>query len=79
MKENFQLKDFVYNRNTKEDGTIRRVYETNGVAMYEVAVPQKCDTWAAGFYLSDWAEDVLQLSNNELLKSSTANHALKAY
>jgi len=75
MKENFQLKDFVYNRNTKEDGTIRRVYETNGVAMYEVAVPQKRDTWAAGFYFSDWAEDVLQLSNNALLKSSTANHA----
>ena len=79
MKENFQLKDFVYNRNTKEDGTIRRVYETNGVAMYEVAVPQKRDTWAAGYYISDWAKDVLQLSNNELLKSSTASHALKAY
>ncbi len=79
MKENFQLKDLVYNRNTKEDGTIRRVYETNGVAMYEVAVPQKRDTWAAGFYLSDWAEDVLQLSNNALLKSSRAVHAFRAY
>jgi len=47
--------------------------------MYEVAVPQKRDTWAAGYYISDWAKDVLQLSNNELLKSSTASHALKAY
>jgi hypothetical protein len=79
MKENFQLKDLVLNRNTKEDGTIRRVYDTNGVAMYEVAVPQKRDTWEAGFYISDWAEDVLQLSNNELLKSSRAVHAFRAY
>ena len=75
----FKLTDLVYNRNTKEDGTIRQTYETNGAAMYEVAVPQQRDTWAAGYYLSDWAEDVLQLSNNELLKSSKANHALKAY
>ena len=69
----------MYNRNTKEDGAIRRVYETNGVAMYEVAVPQKRDTWAAGYYISDWAEDVLQVFNNELLKSSQANHALNAH
>jgi hypothetical protein len=79
MKENFQLKDLVYNRNTKEDGTIRRVYETNGVAMYEVAVPQRRATWAAGYYLSDWAEDVLQVSDNELLKSSRVVHAFRAY
>jgi hypothetical protein len=79
MKENFRLKDLVFNRNTKEDGTIRRIYGTNGIATYEVAVPQKRDTWAAGYYISDWAEDVLQVSNNELLKSSKANHALKAY
>ena len=63
MKENFQLKDLVYNHNTKEDGAIRRVCETNGATMYEVAVPQKRDTWAAGYYISDWAEDVLQVSN----------------
>ena len=79
MKEKFKLKDLVYNRNTKEDGTVRQIYETNGVAMYEVAMPQNRDSWAGGYYMSDWAEDVLQLSNNELLKSSTANHALKAY
>ena len=79
MKVNFQLKDLVYNRNTNEDGIIRRIYETNGVAMYEVAVPQKRDTWAAGYYISDWAQDVLQVSNNELLKSSRAVHAFKAY
>jgi len=63
----------------ERSGAIRRVYETNGAAMYEVAVPQKRDTWAAGYYISDWAEDVLQVSNNELLKSSKANHALNAH
>jgi hypothetical protein len=79
MKEKFKLKDFVYNRNTKEDGTIRKIYETNGVAMYEVAVPQNRDSWTGGYYISDWAEDVLQLSNNEPLKAPRAVHAFRAY
>ena len=79
MKENFRLKDLVYNRNTKEDGTIRQIYETNGVAMYEVAVPQNHDSWTGGYYISDWAEDVLQLSTNEPLKASRATHAFRAY
>jgi hypothetical protein len=61
----------VYNRNTKEDGAVRKVYETNGVTMYEVAVPMQGDAWAPGHYISDWAEDVLRLSNNDRLKSST--------
>ena len=61
----------MYNRTTKEDGVIRRAYESNGAAMYEVAVPQRGDSWAGGYYISDWAEDVLQLSSNERLKSST--------
>ena len=69
MTESFQLSDLVYNRNTKEVGTIRRIFETNGIATYEVAVPQKGDSWAAGYYISDWAEDVLQLSHNARLKS----------
>ena len=70
MTESFQLNDLVYNRKTKEDGTTRRVYQTNGAVMYEVAVPQKGDSWAAGYYISDWAEDVLHLSHNARLKSS---------
>jgi len=78
MKEEFKLTDLVYNRNTKEDGTVRRVYETNGVAMYQVAVPQMPNTWAAGYYLSDWAEGLLQLSTNEHLKASKAP-AFRAY
>jgi hypothetical protein len=75
MTGNFQNRDLVYNRNTKEDGAIRRAYESNGAAMYEVAVPQRGDSWAGGYYISDWAEDVLQLSNNERLKSSTLKDA----
>jgi hypothetical protein len=74
MKQNFQLTDLVYNRNTKEDGAVRRIYETNGAAMYEVAVPQERNSWAYGHYISDWAEDVLQLSNNEVLRSSFVHH-----
>jgi hypothetical protein len=60
----------VYNRDTKEDGAVSRVYETNDSSMYEVAVPKHSDSWVVGFYLSVWAEDVLELSNNIDLKSS---------
>jgi hypothetical protein len=67
----FQPRNLAYNRNTKEDGAIRKVYEKNGAMMYEVAVPKRRDMWAGGYYVSDWAEDVLQPSNNLRLKSST--------
>ena len=67
----FQFRNLVHNRNTKEDGAVRKVYDTNGAMMYEVAVPKKDDSLASGFYVSDWCEDVLQSSNNLSLKSST--------
>jgi len=35
--------------------------------MYEVAVPQLRDSWAGGYYISDWAEDVLRFSSSEHL------------
>jgi hypothetical protein len=76
MTWNFEHSDLVYNRNTKEDGAIRRAYESNGAAMYEVAVPQLGDSWAGGYYISDWAEDVLRLSSNERLWSSTLRGAI---
>jgi len=79
MKGKSKLTDLVYNRNTKEDGTITRVYETNGAAMYEVAVPQNRDSWTGGYFISDWAEDVLQFSTNEPLRVSRAVHAFRAY
>jgi hypothetical protein len=71
MTENFKFRELVYNRVTKEDGSIQRVYKTNGAAMYEVAVPIQDDSWAAGYNISDWGGDVLQPSSNEDLKSST--------
>jgi hypothetical protein len=61
----------VYNRNTKEDGFVRRVYEANGSVMYEVIVPKDANWWATGFDISDWTEGVLQASRNMYLKSST--------
>ena len=69
MIRKFQHMALVYNPETKEYGAVRRVYEANGSTMYEVAVPKDGESWT-GFYLSDWPEDVLQLSNKEHLKSS---------
>src|SRR5260370_41818906 len=71
MTGKFQFRDLVYNINTKEDGAVRRVYETRGITMYEVAVPIQGDAWAPGHNISDWTEDVLKLSDNEHLKSCT--------
>ena len=70
MTKKFEVRDLVYNRDTNEDGLIRRTYEINGVAKYEVAVPLAKDSWGAGYCISDWAENVLQPSSNERLKSS---------
>jgi len=53
------------NRNTKEDGLVKRVYQVGGSVMYEVSVPATPDT----YYTSDWAESALQLSTNMTLKS----------
>ena len=71
MTGKFYVRNLLFNRNTKEDGIVRRVYELNGAVMYEVFVPAKADSWASGCYISDWAEDVLQASNNPRLKSAT--------
>jgi hypothetical protein len=70
MTGKFQHRDLVYNRITAEDGAIRKVYGATGAVMYEVAVPKPRGGWTAGFYISDWSEEVLQLSNNQNLKSS---------
>jgi len=77
MTNKFQVRDLVYNRDTKEDGLIRRTYETNGAAKYEVAVPLTRDSWGGGYCISDWAENVLQPSSNERLKSSPLEGAIR--
>jgi hypothetical protein len=55
----FSVDQVVFNRDTKEQGTIRRVYESSGVTKYEVAIFSKhlfgCDH-------SDWAESVLEVN-----------------
>jgi hypothetical protein len=66
----FQHKDLVYNGNTKEDGSVRRVYERDGATMYEVVVPKLRNSWAEGYWISNWAEGLLRFSNNERLKAS---------
>lgn len=71
MTAKFKLRDWVYNSITKEDGAITRVYETSGAAMYEVAVAKCSESRDAGFYISDWAGDLLQPSTNERLRYPT--------
>lgn len=71
MTGKFYLRNLLFNRKTKEDGVVLRVYEKNGAAMYEVCVPAKRDSWASGLYFSDWKEDVLQPSTNLRLKTAT--------
>jgi hypothetical protein len=71
MTAKFKRGDLVYNRDTKEDGAVRSRHETYGGTVYEVAVTKLGDSWVAGYYVSDWAEDVLQPSTNERLRSST--------
>ena len=36
MTPKFSMDAILFNRNTKEKGTVGRVYESNGVTMYEV-------------------------------------------
>ena len=66
------------NRNTKEDGLVKRVYEVadSGETMYEVAVPAIPNTWLGNHYVSDWAESILELSKNAVLESSYKPHRL---
>jgi hypothetical protein len=66
----FRKGELLHNRNTNEDGLVKKVYEFGDVFMYEVAVPVIPDSWAKSFYISDWAETTLELSRNAHLKSS---------
>src|SRR5580692_7344441 len=66
----FRKGELLHNRNTNEDGLVKRVYEFGDVFMYEVAVPVIRDSWANSYYISDWAESTLELSRNARLRSS---------
>ena len=59
----FNIGVLLHNRNTNEDGLVRRVYEVGGAVMYEVLIPATPLT----YNLSDWGESPVELSNNKLL------------
>jgi hypothetical protein len=54
------MDQILFNRNTKEKGMVGRVYELNGVTMYEVRVPVDFKGFSIGSNVSDWAENVLE-------------------
>jgi hypothetical protein len=60
MTSKFSMNQILFNRNTKEKGMVGRVYELNGVTMYEVRVPLDFQGLSIGSNVSDWAEDVLE-------------------
>ena len=49
----------LFNRNTKEKGTVGRIYESDGVTMYEVSIPVDYRGVLIGSNVSDWTEDIL--------------------
>jgi hypothetical protein len=63
VQAKFNIGVLLHNRNTNEDGWVKRVYEVGGTVMYEVSLP-------AVFYThntSDWVESPLELSDKRLL------------
>jgi hypothetical protein len=66
----FHKGDLLHNHSTKEDGSVRRVYQSDGLTMYEVWVPRRANSWKLGRDISNWAESVLDLSCNDRLMDS---------
>jgi hypothetical protein len=66
----FRFDEGVYNRNTKEDGMVRQVYEKDGVTMYRVWLPATTDPLRGGHFVSDWAEGVLEPSEKVVSESA---------
>ena len=58
MMPKFQIGQTLFNRDTGEKGTVRKVYELNGNIEYEVIIPLQRGN-AIGSNHSDWAEGVL--------------------
>jgi hypothetical protein len=59
----FRLNEGVCNRNTKEHGLIRQIYEKDGVTMYKVWLPAITNSLRWGHFVSNWAEGVLEPSD----------------
>ena len=72
-KPKFHTGQLVYNRSTKEDGLVSRVFADDGIITYEVWVPQITDSWAPGHWISHWLGHLVQLSGNKHLGSPLTN------
>jgi len=59
----FQHRALLFNPVTREDGAVRKAYESRAVTTCEVAVSKDGESRSA-FYLSDWPDKGLQLSTN---------------
>ena len=66
MTPKFSIDEILFNRNTNESGTVGRVYELNGVTMYEVNVSVDFRGYSSGLNVSDWAEDALELAQGRI-------------
>jgi hypothetical protein len=58
----FNIGVLLHNRNTNENGLVKRVYEVGGAVMYEVLIPASPLT----HNISDWGESPVELSRNKL-------------
>ena len=56
----FHAGQLLYNRKTKEDGLISRIFADHGIIMCEVWVPKEPNSWKAGYWISRWFELVLK-------------------
>jgi len=65
----FRLEQWVYNRDTKEQGLVRDVYKKDGVIMYKAWLPSAPHLLHWGHFVSDWAEGVLERVDEVLLQS----------
>lgn len=72
----FHIGQLLYNRKTKEDGFISRVFADHGIIMYEVWVPKEPNSWKAGYWISRWFEMVLKLSGNVHLGSPSRDDSV---
>jgi hypothetical protein len=70
VKCRFRAEECVYNRDTKEHGLIREVYEKDGIIMYEVWLPATPNSLRWGHFVSDWTEGVLEPSDKLLVRSA---------
>jgi hypothetical protein len=52
---------WLRNRNTHEEGFVKRAYGVGNVVMYEMSLPNKRGV----HYVSDWNEKVLELAHSK--------------